>query len=316
MRDQFTRRQFLYSSGMSLGALLAAGCARRPESAAEGAGSSTGAAGASGASAAATPAAGDAAGGRVAQIGLQLYTVRDLLAKDMAGTLKSLAAVGYKQVEFAGYNNHSAQDVRAMLDANGMTAPSAHVPLDAMRADMNKVVADAKVVGHEIVICPYLPAPPTSGDGWKKLADELTGFATTCQQAGLQFAYHNHDFEFKPAGGKLPYDILLEGTDPKLVKMEMDLYWMAKAGQDPLAYFGRYPGRFPAVHVKDMSDMKGKQAMAPVGTGEIDFPHIFAQANQAGIQHYIVEHDNAAEYAGGALASVRTSYGNLARLLA
>jgi sugar phosphate isomerase/epimerase len=313
MSDRLSRREFLYSSGLGLGALIAAGCGTRPE----GAGADSAAGGAAGAGAAAPAGSATAAantaggGGRTAHIGVQLYTVRTLMEKDMAGTLKSIAAIGYPEVEFAGYYKKSAQDVRAMLDANGLRAPSAHIPLDAMRADMKKVIADSKVIGHEIVICPYLEAPKTAA-AWSALAKEFNGFGTTLKGEGLQFAYHNHDFEFKPVEGKMPYDVLLAETDPQLVKMEMDLFWATKAGQDPVAYFGRYPGRFPAVHVKDMRDLRGAQTMTEVGSGEIDFRRIFAQADQGGIQHYIVEHDQPAD----ALASVRTSYGNLRRVLA
>ena len=264
-----------------------------------------------GAAAAAPSAGGGATGAAARPLGVQLYTVRALMEKDMPGTLRQLGEIGFKEVEFAGYFDRPAKEVRTMLDQAGLTAPSAHVPLDALRKSLAKVADDAAAVGHRIVICPYLEAPKTV-DGWRKLADEFNTMATTLRQRDLQFAYHNHDFEFTPVAGTVPYDVLLERTDRDLVKMELDLFWATKAGRDPLTYFARYPGRFPAVHVKDMRGIRGAQEMTEVGAGEIDFGRVFARAAEGGVQHFIVEHDNPAD----PLASVRTSYGNLRRLLA
>jgi len=149
------------------------------------------------------------------------------------------------------------------------------------------------------------------------VAADLNRAGEACRQRGMQMAYHNHDFEFADlGGGRTGYDILLAESDPALVQMELDLYWATKAGRDPVALFAAHPGRFPLCHVKDMREPRGAQTMAPVGEGGIDFARIFAQAEQAGLRHYFVEHDNAAEYPGGPLASVRTSYGALRRLLA
>jgi sugar phosphate isomerase/epimerase len=133
----------------------------------------------------------------------------------------------------------------------------------------------------------------------------------------MRFAYHNHDFEFADlGGGRTGFDILLAGTDPALVQFELDLYWATRARRDPVALFAANPGRFPLCHVKDLRDPQGTQAMAPVGEGTIDFARVFARAPQAGLRHYFVEHDTAAEYPGGPLASLRASYGALRRLLA
>ena len=307
MSDEINRRQFLRTSGLGLGGLAIAGCVSRtqmPETAGTVATRAGG-----GDPSPATPGAG-MMGSRVAHIGVQLYTVRDLMKRDMAGTLKAIAAIGYREVEFAGYFDQDPKAVRAMLDADGLSAPSAHVPIEMLRSNMAGVLAASRTVGHELVICPY--AKLATIDEWRALADELNRFGAACQQAGLRFGYHNHDHELTAIGGTLPYDVLLENTDPRLVRFEMDLFWTVKAGKDPLAYFDRWPGRFPAVHVKDMKGIAGPQAMVAVGEGDIDFRRIFAQAEKAGIEHYIVEHDNPAD----ALASVRTSYGNLRTMLA
>ena len=251
------------------------------------------------------------AGTTLGPIGVQLYTVRDEMKRDVAATLARIASIGYKEVEFAGYFDHSPTDIRALLVANGLTAPSAHIPLATMAADPAGTAAAAKVIGHEYVVVPWLD-PGSRGD-WHGLAKQLNQIGAEMSKAGLQLAYHNHDFEFaRMADGVLPYDIITGETDPSLVKLEMDLYWATKAGQDPLTWFAKYPGRFDLVHVKDAT--AGSLAMAPVGQGSIDWKRIFAKRSQGGIKHYFVEHDNAAEGPGGSFASIATSYQYLSTL--
>jgi sugar phosphate isomerase/epimerase len=242
------------------------------------------------------------------RIGLQLYTVRHEMEKDFAGTIARVAATGYREVEFAGYFGKSPRDVRALLDHHGLSAPSAHASLapDQWRAALDA----APVVGHRYLVIAWIPAEQRRTlDDCKRAAERLGRAAAEAQAAGLQFAYHNHDFEFVPLDGQLPYDVLLRETDPKLVQMEMDLYWIVKGGQDPLAYFARWPGRFPMVHVKDSAGGPAHRMMT-VGAGAIDFKKIFAQREQAGIRHYFVEHDEP----GDAFASIRASYEYLKRL--
>jgi sugar phosphate isomerase/epimerase len=326
MRHEIDRRRFLQATGLGLGALLA-GCARCSASSEAGAQMSdtmSGAgAGTSGATATANTAGAAATGARTEHIGVQLYSVRESMQKDMAGTLKNVADIGYREVEFAGYYKHDPKDVRAMLDRVGLKAPSAHVPLEAMRKDIAGVLAGAEVVGHRYVICPYAEGK-TLAD-WQRLAADLNKFGKAAQERGIQMAYHNHDFEFRPiAGGtRTPYDVLLAETDAALVKMQLDLFWAVKAAQEPVALFGKHPGRFPLVHVKDMRDIKGTQALAAdnsegvgphmvdVGAGDIDFKSIFAASQQAGLQYYVVEHDAPKD----PIASVRTSFGNLKGML-
>jgi sugar phosphate isomerase/epimerase len=246
---------------------------------------------------------------RISHVGLQLYTVRDEMKKDVAGTIARVAQAGYTEVEFAGYFDKSPAAVRAMLDRNGLTAPSAHfgnIAPDAWREALDA----AHVIGHQYIVVPWIPEERRTGvDGYKKIAAEFNKAAEQARAAGLQFAYHNHDFEFAPVDGKLPYDVLLAETDPKLVQMEMDLYWIIKGGQDPLAYFARWPGRFPMVHVKDSKGPPDNK-MADVGAGTIDWKHIFAHESQAGIKHFFVEHDQPAD----AFASIKASCDYLKRL--
>ena len=139
------------------------------------------------------------------------------------------------------------------------------------------------------------------------MAELFNKVGEKCQEAGLQFGYHNHDFEFDSLDGQIPYDLLLQGTDPKLVQMELDIYWIKKAGKDPLAYFERYRGRFALCHVKDMTEA---EEMVDVGEGEIDFAEIFSKSEEAGLKHYFVEHDHPED----PLKSIKTSFKYLKQL--
>lgn len=229
--------------------------------------------------------------GRLTRIGMQLYTVRRELEKDFEGTLARVAALGYREVEFAGYFKRPPQEVRALLDRHRLTSPAAHVPLSALRGSPQEMIDAARRIGHKYLLVAYLPAEERrSPDDYRRLADLFNEAGERLRKAGLQFAYHNHDFEFAPLGGQVPYDLLLERTDPRLVKMEMDLYWTVKGGASPLKYFERYPGRFHLLHVKDMDSSPGRH-FTEVGRGVIDFKTIFARAGRAGVRHYFVEQD-------------------------
>jgi sugar phosphate isomerase/epimerase len=224
------------------------------------------------------------------KIGLQLYTVRDQMKADFEGTLARVAEIGYKEVEFAGYFGHSPADVKAILDRHGLSAPATHIgdiSPDAWKASLET----ARTIGHDYIVAPWIPAERRKTlDDWKKIAADFNRAGQQAKDAGIQFAYHNHDFEFPKLDGQVPYDVLLQSTDPKLVQLEIDLYWITKAGQDPLAYFARWPGRVPLVHVKDSAGPPDHK-MVDVGQGTIDWKRIFAKRDQAGIKHAFVEHD-------------------------
>ena len=270
---------------------------------------------------------------KIDHIGLQLYTVRAAMKTDFEGTIAKVAATGYQEVEFAGilkpdqgYYGRSPQNVRALLDKNGLVAPSCHADYAVVENKWPEAMEAAKIVGHSYIICPWIDEKQRAEPGgWKRAADLFNKAGEASQKEGIQFGYHNHSFEFQPAetlAGKLPYDFLLAETDPKLVVMEMDLCWISVAGQNPIDYFDKYPGRFPLVHVKDWvkdsthsSGYKGAMGqtvtyngrMANVGQGSIDWKNLFAHAGQAGIKHYFVENDDPKS----AFDDIRISYNNL-----
>ena len=251
---------------------------------------------------------------KLSKVGLQLYTVRKQLEKNFASTLEEVAALGFLEVEFAGYFKHTPQEVKSILDRYQLSAPSAHISTDVLRGNLQEAIEAAQVIGHQYLVCGYVPAEERrSLDDYKKFVDLLNGAGERLKKVGIQLGYHNHDFEFAPivgGEGKLPYDLILAGTDPQMVKMEMDLYWITKAGQNPLKYFSSYPGRFPLVHVKDM-DNTPRHFFTEVGQGTIDFKKIFAAAQKAGVKHYFVEQD---ETPVSPFSSIRLSMDYLKRL--
>lgn len=248
---------------------------------------------------------------KLGRIGIQLYTVRRELPKDVEGTLRRLAEIGFTEVEFAGYPEGTAQSLRTMLDRLGLTAPSSHLGVGALRGDWNRHLDQAATVGQKYVVVAYMPGDQRRTlDDWKRLAALFNKAGETAKTKGIQFAYHNHDFEFVPIDGKVPYDLLLAETDPQLVALELDLYWITKAGRDPLSYFAKWPGRFPMVHVKDM-DATPQRLFTPVGKGTIDFAKIFKRARQAGIKHYFYEQDDTE---GSPFDAARVSYNYLRAL--
>ncbi|MDQ7040534.1 MAG: sugar phosphate isomerase/epimerase [Rhodothermus sp.] len=250
---------------------------------------------------------GDAPAGarQLERIGLQLYTVRTLMEQNVPRTLEHVAEVGYREVEFAGYYHYTPQELRQMLDQLGLSAPATHVSYQALEADLETTLETAQVLGHRYVVVPWLPPEQRQTlDDYRRWAERFNRWGEACRAAGIQFAYHNHDFEFARVNNQVPYEVLLAETDPELVKMELDLYWITYAGHDPLTYLQQDPGRFLLCHVKDMT---ANRQMTDVGQGIIDFAKIFAQGQ---FQHYFVEHDRPEN----PLASIRHSYAYLSQL--
>ncbi|MEP6835617.1 MAG: sugar phosphate isomerase/epimerase [Gemmatimonas sp.] len=242
---------------------------------------------------------------RIERPGLQLYTLNAEMTKDAAGTIAAVAAIGYTEVEFAYYFGNAPELLRDALHASKLVAPSAHADLDALEQRWSVSEHAAKILGHDTLVVPSLDRRKfTTVADWKALARRFNALGQRAHDAGLRFAYHNHDFEFLPIDGTRPYDVLLGDTDAALVDFELDLYWITKGGGDPLAYFAKYPGRFPIVHVKDTTGAPTFPMLDP-GAGTIDFKHIFAQWNRAGIRHYYAEVDNPTNAKATMMASYR-----------
>jgi sugar phosphate isomerase/epimerase len=256
------------------------------------------------------------AGANANMIGLQMYTVRDQLQKDFDATVEQIAKIGYRNLEFAGYYNRTPEQVRALLDRVGAVSRSAHIGAQLLRQDAAAQIRSAKTIGQEYITLPSYNFGREGLAGWRKGVAEFNQWGAMCRDAGIKLAYHNHANEFAPLEGTTGYDVLVKEVDPKLVDFELDLYWARFADQDPVALFAKYPGRFTMWHVKDMSVTGTQKGMTPVGKGTIDFKTIFARARESGMKYFFVEHDNAAQFPGGSLASVQASYEYLRQLLA
>ncbi len=230
-------------------------------------------------------------------VGLQLYSVRTLLPKDYAGTLKQIAALGYKEVEAAGFYNMPVEQVKAAMQGAGLRCVSAHYGLGLLKPHLDEILPFCKTLGVHYVTCsspihkdPNAPKGPLTLDDWKWVADQFNEIAPKVEAAGMQFAYHNHYEEFHAIDGTLPYDVLLKNTDPRTVHFEMDCGWVIVGGNDPVKYLKANPTRIVMLHVKDFKD--NKEPSVELGTGSIDYTPIFAAAAAGGhIKHAFVEQE-------------------------
>lgn len=254
-------------------------------------------------------------------IGLQLYTVRNQIAKDPDGTLGKVAGVGYNSVELMGYANGkyfglTPGQLAGLLKKYNLVSPSGHYMMMNyfMKDDQNDLkdnIAAAVTLGHRYLVIPFLTDNMrTSLDDYRKLAAKFNAAATEAKKSGLKLAYHNHDFEFKDwGGGRTGFEVLLKETDPSLVYFEMDLYWVTRAGHDPIQLIKQNPGRFKMWHLKDMSQkepasysVEGQQYFAEVGAGIIDFKDIFRYKKLSGMEYFFVEQDETSEPVFDAIA--------------
>jgi sugar phosphate isomerase/epimerase len=244
-------------------------------------------------------------------IALQLYTVRDETAQDMAGTLARVAEIGYAGVELAGAGGMTPEDLRARLDELGLRVAGSHVALARLEDDLPQVIAECHTLGVTHLVCPVLPADQRTPAGFGALAGALNRVSAVVRAEEIMLCYHNHAFEWETVIDGMPaYDWLAARTDPEGVQLEPDIYWMIKAGQDPAVYLRRYAGRVPLVHLKDITK-DDRATFAPVGAGAVDFAPIFAASEYAGSAWYIVEQDRAD---GSSVEAARTSLSNLRAL--
>jgi len=234
-------------------------------------------------------------------VGLQVYTVRDELGKDLLGTLKRVAAVGYQEIEIGEFFGKTPAEFLEFMKETQLKAPSAHYGFKQLTSGWEKAIDNAQAAGLKYMVNSALEDEGRKSlDGFKKAAEIFNKAGEQTQKAGIQFCYHNHNFEFTRFGDTIGYDVLLKETNPKLVHFELDCFWMTHAGHDPVNYFGNYPGRFPLLHIKDLKkgipsstsfDMPYGNPFVEVGGGVIDWKRIFKAAKRGGLKHYFVEQD-------------------------
>ncbi|MCS6774664.1 MAG: sugar phosphate isomerase/epimerase [Anaerolineae bacterium] len=243
-------------------------------------------------------------------IGLQLYTVRHTLAKDFLGTLREVAAIGYRGVEFAGdFGSYAPRALRTILDDLGIAAIGGHCLIEQLNGAFERIAETYAILGARYVGLAWVPASYRNEDGWKCLAAQINQAALTASRYGLTFFYHNHDFEFDTKSKQRGLDLLVAHTDPEHVKFELDVYWATYAGEAPIVWLNKLAGRVPLVHLKDMSSTPDR-TFEILGEGIINFEPVFAAGDAAGVVWYVAEQD---ECPKGELHSARRSYENLAR---
>ena len=244
-------------------------------------------------------------------IGVQLYSVRKEMLADAKGTLKQLSKIGVKQIESAGsekgyYYGLKPKEMKDICNDLGMTLSSGHVHLDDK---WQQTMEDALTAGQQYLICSSMPTSGQTVDNYKKTAAAFNKAGDDCQKMNIKFGYHNHDYEFEKENGQVLYDVLLNDTNPNLVYMELDLGWVVTTGNDPLAYFKKYPGRFPLWHLKDM-DLQKKQSVE-FGKGGLPILEILKHSGQSGMKYFYVEQE---EYEHNAMQSLKEDMDYLAKL--
>jgi sugar phosphate isomerase/epimerase len=241
------------------------------------------------------------------QISLQLYTVREETARDMPDTLRKISEIGYPAVEFASYGGLTPQDLKAILDDLDLRASGVHVPLDSWETNPETVLADMQALDCAHAILPIVPTERSRDDSSvASLAEDLNRWGEQCCREGITFSYHNHDFEFAPLGTTTMWDVLVRETDPELVGLELDLYWVKYAGADPETVLRDVADRVSLVHLKDMAPDDTRSDL-PVGEGTLPWTTLLEVADAAGVEWFIAEQDHPRD----ALEDVRISLQNL-----
>jgi sugar phosphate isomerase/epimerase len=244
------------------------------------------------------------------QISLQLYTVREETARDMPGTLRKVSDIGYPAVEFAGYGGLAPEDLSSILDDLGLRTSGAHVPLDSWEESPEAVLTDMETLGCAHAVLPIVPPERRRDEASvARLAEDLNRWGEQCLEHGVTFSYHNHDFEFAPLDNTTMWDVLVSETDPGLVGLELDLYWVKYAGTDPETVLRDVADRVSLVHLKDMAPDDSRSDL-PVGEGTLPWVALLETADAAGVQWFIAEQDNPRD----ALEDVRISLEHLHEL--
>lgn len=243
-------------------------------------------------------------------IALQFYTVRDESSKDFIGTLEKVAEIGYQGIEFAGFGDLGAPELKKHLDRLGLKSVGNHTGMDLLQNNLDEVIEYNLVIGSKYIICPFLK--PESKEEYLEAAEFFDMVGKKCSEKGLVFCYHNHAHEFTQYDGKYALDLMFENTDSKNMQAEIDTYWVHYAGIDPVEYVLKYSGRCPLVHIKDMKGSGDSRTFTEVGTGIIDIRGIVSAADKAGAEWLIVEQDRCEI---PSLESAEISFGNLKKIV-
>ncbi|MFC4619039.1 sugar phosphate isomerase/epimerase family protein [Camelliibacillus cellulosilyticus] len=225
-------------------------------------------------------------------VALQMYTLREEVHDDgLASVLKTVADIGYQGVEFAGYGDLTPEEAKKVLDDLGLKAASNHVPLDLLEKDLSAVIEAQHALESKHVVCPFLMPDKRTEEDYYHVIKILNEVGKTCKSEGLYLSYHNHDFELtRLSNGKTALATILDETNPEWVNAEFDIYWLTRAGEDPLEWIKRYPGRTPLVHLKDMT-RDDEKYFAELGTGGVDVDHVLQEGEAAKVEWWIVEQD-------------------------
>ncbi|WP_371017702.1 sugar phosphate isomerase/epimerase family protein [Pseudalkalibacillus sp. JSM 102089] len=224
-------------------------------------------------------------------VAVQMYTLREESEKDFIGTLKKVSDIGYQGVEFAGYYDMSAKDLKIVMDDLGLMAASSHIPLDKLMEDLSSVIAYQHEIGSTKLVCPFIAPQMRTEEGYSELIRSLNDIGQECSKEGITLCYHNHDFELERlSNGKTALETILDETNPEWVKAEFDIYWLTRAGENPVEWMKRYQDRTPLVHLKDMST-DGEQFFAELGTGGVDLNGVLNQGDVSNVDWWIVEQD-------------------------
>jgi len=228
---------------------------------------------------------------RTIPVAVQMYTLRDESAQDFAGTLKKVADLGFDGVEFAGYGGLEVKEVRSLLDEYGLKAASSHVGLDELKSNLAKVIEEQKILGSNYIVCPYLMPDQRSEESYKELIQFLEKAGEECLKEGITLCYHNHDFELdRLSDGRTALESIFDDVSSENLQTEFDIYWLTKAGENPVEWIKKYHNRTPLVHLKDMTTDEEK-FFAELGTGGVDIEAVLNIGDEANVQWWIVEQD-------------------------
>lgn len=226
------------------------------------------------------------------KVGIQLFTLREEAAKDFDRTLEKIADLGYEGVEFAGYfGEYSAGDLKRKMERLGLENAGSHIPYHMIKDDIDSVISYQIEAGSTSIVCPIIPEENrTSKKGYEEVVNVLNHAGEQCNKQGIHFSYHNHAFELEEVDGIIPLDYILENTNEEWVQAELDVYWLKKAGQDPVEWLKHCKNRMARIHIKDMTT-DDEQFFAELGTGGLDVDHIIEQGEQTKAEWFIVEQD-------------------------